>query len=349
MEHGAMTETLTRLAHQFQRFGERECLPASPLYARLAVGIAGDEQLLRLAAAAQARPVPNLFFGAVQYLLLTGVRDPLAAFYPALSDAPLDIHQHDPFAVFRAFCLAHAEAMSALLKTRRVQTNEVRRCACLLPAFTLVHQYGGERPLALVEVGASAGLNLLWDRYHYDYGEQSCGDRASPVQLHCALRGPARPALPQHMPDIAIRIGLDLHPIDVHDEAEALWLRALIWPEQRERVVYFQQAIGLAQAESLQLRAGDAITLLPDVMAQAPPWATLCLYHTFVLNQFPQAAREQFRQLLDVFGASRDFSVIGIEWQEPVPPLTLTTYRNGARSEQTLATCDPHGAWLEWA
>jgi hypothetical protein len=178
-----MTETLTRLAHQFQRFGERECLPASPLYARLAVGIAGDEQLLRLAAAAQARPVPNLFFGAVQYVLLTGIAHPLAAFYPALSDAPLDIQQH-----------------------------------------------GGERPLALVEVGASAGLNLLWDRYHYDYGEQSCGDPASPVQLHCALRGPSRPPLPQHMSDIASRIGLDLHPIDVHDEAEALWLRALIWP-----------------------------------------------------------------------------------------------------------------------
>jgi hypothetical protein len=348
MEHGAMTETLTRLAQQFQRFGERECLPASPLYARLAVGIAGDEQLLHLAAAAQARPVPNLFFGAVQYLLLTGITHPLAAFYPSLSDAPLDIHQHDPFVVFRAFCLAHAEAITALLKTRRVQTNEVRRCACLLPAFTLVHQYGGERPLALVEVGASAGLNLLWDGYHYDYGEQSCGDPTSPVQLHCALRGPARPPLPQHMPDIASRIGLDLHPIDVHDEAEALWLRALIWPEQRDRTVYLQQAIGLAQAETLQLRAGDAITLLPDVIAQAPPWATLCLYHTFVLNQFPHLAREQFRQLLDAFGASRDFSVVGIEWQEPAPPLRLTTYLNGARSEKTLATCGAHGSWLEW-
>jgi hypothetical protein len=147
---------------------------------------------------------------------------------------------------------------------------------------------------------------------------------------------------------IAYRIGLDLNPIDVHDEAEALWLRALIWPEQRDRAVYLQQAIVLAQAEPPQLRAGDAVTLLPDVLAHIPPWATLCVFHTFVLNQFSQAAREGFHQFLDAVGATRDFWVVGIEWQEPAPPLTLTTYANGVCSQQTLAVCDPHGAWLEW-
>lgn len=337
-----------QLAHQFQRFGERECLPASPLYARLAVGIAKDQRLLELAATAQASPVPNLLFGAVHYLLLRGVTHPLAVFYRSLSDAPLSIQQHDPFPVFRAFCLEHAEPITALLKTRRVQTNEVRRCACLLPAFHLVAQRGGERPLALVEVGTSAGLNLLWDRFHYDYGGQSCGNPASGVQLNCTLRGWARLPLPERMPNITHRIGLDLNPIDVHDEAEALWLQALIWPEQRDRAAYLQQAIVLAQTERQDLRAGDAVMLLPDVLAQIPESVTLCVFHTFVLNQFPQAARAQFGQLLDMVGVTRDFSVVGIEWQEPAPPLTLTTYIAGTRSQQILATCDAHGAWLEW-
>jgi hypothetical protein len=343
-----MNETSIQLARQFQRFGEHAYLPASPLYARLAIGIAGDEQLLELATTAQARPVPNLLFGAVQYLLLSGVTHPIAAFYPCVSDAPLDIQQHDPFPVFRAFCLEHREALTMLLTTRRVQTNEVGRCACLLPAFALAAQRGGDCPLALVEVGASAGLNLLWERFHFNYGEQSCGAAASPVQLHCTLRSPARPPLPTQMPTIEYRIGLDLHPIDVQNEAETLWLQALIWPEQRERVLYLQQAIALAQAEPPHLLTGDAVMLLPDVVAQIPSRATLCIFHTFVLNQFSQAARERFDQMLDTFGASRDFFVIGIEWQEPAPPLTLTTYANGTRSQQTLAICDAHGAWLEW-
>ncbi len=280
--------------------------------------------LLELASAAQSRPVPNLLFGAVQYLLLRGIPHPLAAFYPGLSDAPLELRQHDPVPVFRAFCLEHAEAIATLLATRRVQTNEIRRCACLLPAFTLVAQRDG--PLAIVEIGASAGLNLLWDRYSYHYGEQQCGDPASSVQLRCELRGPRRPPLPLRIPEIVYRVGLDLNPIDVRDDAQTLWLRALIWPEQRDRAAYLKQAIALAQTAPPLIRAGDAVALLPAVFAEVPPEATLCLYHSFVLNQFSQAAREQFYQLLDRYAATRDFSVVSIEWQEPASSLKLTTY-----------------------
>ena len=341
-----MNETLTNLAHQFRRFGERECVPASPLYSRLAVGMVDDATLLEIASAAHARPVPNLFFGAAQYLLLKGNSHPLAGFYPGLSDVPHDLHQQDPFPVFRAFCLHHAEQIRMLLVTRRVQTNEIRRCACLLPAFALVAQGGG--PLALVEIGASAGLNLLWDRYRYHYGHQTWGDSASPVQLRCELRTQTSLPLPDGMPPIVYRIGLDLNPIDVHDEDATLWLRALIWPEQRDRAMYLQQAIALAQKETPPLLAGDAVSLLPDVLAEVPPEATLCLYHSFVLNQFPQAARERLDALLDAYATTRDFSVVSIEWEEPAPPVKLCRYVNGVRSEQVLGICDVHGAWLDW-
>jgi hypothetical protein len=349
IEEAPVSDAVVELARRFQRFGERECLPASPLYARLAIGIASDPELLELALAARAQPVPNLFFGAVHYLLLKGLTHPLARFYPDLSGSPITIQQHEPFPSFRAFCLEHAAPIAEQLATRRVQTNEVRRCACLLPAFALAARRAGDRPLALIEIGASAGLNLLWDRYAYHYGGgRWCGDPASPVQLRCTLRGTMAPPLPKRMPKIAWRYGIDLNPIDVRDQDAVLWLRALIWPEQTDRAEYLRHALILAEQTPPPIHAGDAVALLPDLLRQVPEESTLCLYHTFTINQFPALAREQLQSILTTHAATRDFVVTSIEWQEPAPPLVLTTFSGGVRSVETLGRCDPHGAWLEW-
>lgn len=340
-----MNESRANLAQVFRRFGEHECTPSSPLYARLSLGIAEDTDLLDLAASAHARPVPNLLFGAVHHLLLCGIVHPLAAFYPSLTDAPLDLTLHDPVPLFRAFCLEHAEVIRIQLATRRVQTNEIRRCACLLPAFVRLAEDG--KPLALVEIGTSAGLNLLWDRYQYDYGQQQWGDSSSPVRLRCTLRNDRTLSLPVYPPEIVYRMGLDLNPIDVTDDDATAWLRALIWPEHRERAQYLQQAIELARRSPPPMRHGDAVALLPDVLAEIPPDTTLILYHSFVLNQFPTEARERFYRLLHDFAQTRDFALLSIEGALP-PPVKLATYRDGERTERTLATCDPHGAWLDW-
>jgi hypothetical protein len=341
--------SIETLSQHFRRFGERECVPASPLYGRLAVGIAGDADLLAIAAAAQARPVPNLFLAAVHFLLLQGADPALAAFYPDLvgdSDAPAS---GDPFPLFRAFCLDHTSAISALVVNRRVQTNEVRRCACLLPAFTIAARLLGDQPLALIEIGASAGLNLLWDHYHYDYGAGGqCGDPAALVRLACELRGDRLPLLPAPMPVIATRVGLDLNPIDARDRDAALWLRALIWPEQRDRAALLAQAINVAQQHPPPLLAGDAIALLPEVLANVPADAALCIYHSFTLNQFPSAARERLATLVAECAAQRNLALIAIEWREPYPSVDLSLFENGARADMRLAHCDAHGGWIEW-
>jgi hypothetical protein len=337
------------LAHHFQRFGERECVPASPLYGRLAVGIAGDAELLAIAATARARPVPNLFLAAVHFLLLQGSAHPLAAFYPDLVADSQAQATGDPFPLFRAFCLEHTSAIASLLATRRVQTNEVRRCACLLPAFMVAARRMGNRPLALIEIGASAGLNLLWDQYRYDYGAGGqCGNPAAPVLLACELRGDRRPPLTAPMPAIATRVGLDLHPIDACDRDAALWLRALIWPEQRDRAVLLAQAIEVARQHPPPLLAGDAIALLPEVLANIPADAALCIYHSFTLNQFPSEARERFATLIAACAAQRDLALIAIEWREPYPSVDLSLFQDGARADLRLAHCDAHGGWIEW-
>ncbi len=238
----------------------------------------------------------------------------------------------------------------ALLSSRRVQTNEVGRCACLLPAFALAAGVAPGRPLALIEVGASARLNLYWDRYRYDYGDGKVrGDAASPVRMICALRGSGLPPLPRRFPTVASHVGLELHPIDVRDPDERLWLRALVWPEHLERAATLRQALELARSDPPPLIAGDALDLLPDVLAALPSDSLACVVHTHTVYQFSPAECEQLRDIL----AAHDREVVKIRL-EPVPKdthsaLELLVIRNGAWKEQRLAGCDYHGRWLDWS
>jgi hypothetical protein len=336
------------LAQRFERFALREC-HVSPLYERLSLGIAHDPELLAIAAQAQpGQPVPNLFLAAVHFLLLRGVRHPLSAFYPSLSSETPP--SEDPYPRFRTFCREHRESILELISTRLVQTNEVRRCGCLLPAFTYVARHAQGRPLALVEIGASASLNLLWDRYGYDYGAgRCCGDLRSPVQIACMLRGDRQPPLPKALPPLATRIGVDLNPIDVRDPDAALWLRALVWPDEAGRDGLLQQALQVAQQDPPRLLAGDALDVLPEVLAKISNDQTLCVFHTHTVNQFPPEARTRLSALLAEHAATRDLYRISIEWLgEEHPRLELVSFEGGVRTESLLAYCGSHGEWLEW-
>jgi hypothetical protein len=339
---------LSALAQRFVRFARREC-HVSPLYERLSLGIAHDPELLDIAARARTgQPVPNLFLAAVHFLLLRGVQHPLAAFYPSLSAGTPP--SADPYPSFRAFSLRHRAEVLELISTRLVQTNEVRRCGCLLPAFAIVSSGTQGRPLALVEIGASAGLNLLWDRYGYDYGEGGrYGDPRSSVQIACLPHGERRPPLPGALPSIAMRLGIDLHPIDVRDPGAALWLRALVWPDERGRAELLREALGIARQAPPPLTAGDALELLPEVLAAIPEAQTVCVFHTHTVNQFPVEARARLSELLAAHGARRDLFRVSIEWLgEGQPRLELVSFVDGVMTAQLLAYCGSHGEWIEW-
>ena len=299
------------LARTFERFGTHEAGEASPLYARLCRAIARDADLLELTARSTSGPVPNLFLAAVQYLLRREPDHELRAFYPTLGgSATAGV---DAVPLFRAFCLEHAATIEELLCTRRVQTNEVRRCALLLPAFGLAARVASGRPLALVEIGTSAGLNLLWDQYAYDYSTGHVyGNAQSPVQLVCELRGERRPPLPRQMPPVASRLGIELKPVDVRDPDAVDWLRSLVWPEHTARLSRLDRAIERVRAVAPPLRAGDALDLLPEVLAAVPEDVLLCLYHTFTINQFSHEARDRLDALLHAHGARRDLCCISV-------------------------------------
>jgi hypothetical protein len=345
-----LSPTLAALARRFEHFAASECHGYSPLYERLARGVARDPALLALAAhAPMGQPVPNLLLGAVQFLLLAGVPHPLGRFYPSVvrewGVAPA---VGDPLPAFRAFCADYSATLTRLVETRLVQTNEVRRCGCLLPAFGLVARAAGERALALVEIGTSAGLNLLWDRYGYDYGAgRRVGDPRSPVQIACAARGPLAPALPSAPPRVGWRVGLDLAPVDVRDADAARWLQALVWPEHEQRAELLQHAVAVVRAEPPLLRAGDGLDLLPGVLAEAPAEAALCVYHTWMLNQVAPTGHERLAAILGEWAGRRELFHIGIEQDGDGPYPTLSLAAGGGPA-RTLARCHSHGEWIEW-
>ena len=345
---------LDALARRFVRFADQECRGYAPFYDQLARWIARDPDLLTIAACARSgQQAPNLLLAAVHYLLLQGAEHVLAAFYPSVTHLAA-VPPGDPVPAFRSFCQDHRASLIELVSTGLVQTNEPQRCTVLLPAFATVARLTGGTPLALIEVGSSAGLNLLFDRYGYDYGTgRSAGDPMSPVRFACALRGTGFPPIHAGTPLVSARVGIDLNPISVDDPQAMLWLRALVWPEHPERAALLQQALALAQCEPPSLIAGDALTVLPQVVADTPAGMALCVFHTATLAHFPLEAREHFRALIPELARQRDLFWLASEGsgnpgRRGQYVTILTAFQNGRSTEHQLAYSHPHGAWLEW-
>ncbi|SET52927.1 hypothetical protein SAMN05421676_105199 [Salinibacillus kushneri] len=225
-------------AKRFQDFAE-QCHDTSPLYEELSSNIARDEEILTLCAyTKKGQPVPNLLFAAVQYLLMKGKKHPLADFYASYVDKPKDIAHSYPH--FKDFCLKFKDDIVPLLQTKNVQTNEVRRCAYLYPCFCYMYEIT-QKPIALIEIGTSAGLQLLWDQYSYSYGtNQIYGNQQAEVHLQSEIIGPV-PSLRPISPPVLKRIGVDLHINDVTNDEDLQWLKSLIWPEHSDEGNYLRK------------------------------------------------------------------------------------------------------------
>lgn len=323
---------------------------SSPLYEQLAQGIAEEPELLRLLVGLDPhQQFANLLLGAVHYLLLEGPKHPLGDFYHSLTPSPRPAQEAYPY--FHAFCHENSQQIRRLVTTRSVQTNDVGRCSSLLPAFGIIARRTHEQPFALVELGASAGLNLLWDVYRYDYGTAGCiGDPSSPVHICCGSRGDYLPPLPTSMPSMHHRVGIDLAPIDLFDTTATRWLRALIWPEQVERARLLEAAIGVARHALPSLVPGDLADVLPSVLGDVPSDALLCIFHSYTLNHCPRQTRERLEEVLTTTSRDRDIYRISLEYHaaHEHPRLVLFTYHQGTVHDEHLAFCESYGRWIEW-
>jgi hypothetical protein len=333
------------LARWFRNFAVRECAGSSDLYEHLSLQIAEDVNLLQLASHARTgQPIPNLLLGSVHYLLLSGKEHSLKNYYKSITNTPEKADE--AFAPFKEFCMTYQEEIIVLLQQKIVQTNEVRRCGYLYPAFCYIHEKT-KKPLSFIEIGTSAGLQLIWDKYAYSYGTNEVfGNQESDVHIHAEVIGENQPQLLQESPLVAARIGLDLHINDVKKDHDSLWLRSLIWPEHTERVVLFDQAVQRLRKEEVTLIEGDGITLLPEVVKLVPADSTLCIYHTHVANQMPLEVKNLLLEKVKEIG--KDGEVFHLYNNIHDTKLRLDSIVNGVESSELVAETDGHGRWFKW-
>ena len=319
-------ESLARLAERYRRFAADEARGVSPHYERLTQDIAASAAILHFLSELPApRRQPNLLLGAAT--LIAG--------------RPPDI------ASLTEMVARRADALRTMMLARTTQTNEPGRCAVLLPLLAALPQ-----PLALIEVGASAGLCLLPDRYGYDWGSvrlPPTGDGA-PI-FRCTVTGSA--PLPAAQPRVVWRAGIDLNPLDVASDEDMAWLEALIWPEQDERRRNLRAALAVARRDPPRIVRGDLLHDLEPLMAEAPAEATLVVFHTAVLAYVtPPEARQRF---VDTVHASRAvwisnetprvFPDIAARVSQPAPHWRFLLAVDG----EPKAWTGPHGQSLDWS
>ena len=333
------------LADKFRNFSENECKGSSDLYEYLSMKIADDEEMLALASRArEGQPVPNLLLGAVHYLLLKGKNHSLKEFYPSIVENPNNAEES--YFHFKDFCNQYTDEILPIIKNKLVQTNEVRRCAYLFPTFNYIFELG-KKPLALIEIGTSAGLQLLWDKYSYSYGTSEVyGDENSAVRITAEIEGENSPFLKGKIPPVVSRIGIDLNIIDLTDEEDYLWLNALIWPNHTERRELFEQAAEYVKETPLTLIEGNGVELLPNLSKEISKDYAICVFHTHVANQMPLEVKAKLLEQIKSIGADREIFHIYNNIQDR--DLHLDYYMDGKEFANTVGETDGHGRWFSW-
>lgn len=343
-------QSIETLAEQFLRFADKEAREAGcDLYEHLSHCIAADPTILEISLSTpHGQPAANMLFAAVQFLLFSGVNHALQTFYPNLVSAPEPVGE--VFPVFAAFCAEHRQRLKAIIAERSVQTNEVLRCASFFPVFSWVSQQLHHQPFHLIDVGASAGLHLLWDRYGYRYGDDfQINPDDTTLVLSCDLRGDKIPPVSAEFPAILSQIGIDINAIDVRNQEAMRWLRAFIFPSHSERFERFDAAVKIAQAAPPRIIDGDALVVLPELIEAFDPQDPICLLFSFSSYQmFRNGRADLIRFLTDLSQGRRIIEVSFGHFGHAVPRLIVSNYMNGMVDERTVATAHIHGKWIEW-
>jgi hypothetical protein len=350
-----MTEAVTPWRGQVRRAFETPSeFTSSPLYRALSRTVAAEDRLLDLASRGRHGQYPTfLFFGAVHYLLLSGIEHPLAAFFPSVTPSGRAAQADEAGPALVAFCDRYEQELTEVISTRLVQTNQVQRALGLrLGLSTIASEVPG--PVHLIEVGASAGLILCFDRYGYTVGGRRFGDPASLVQLVADHYGTA--ALPDLdvLPDIAGLLGVDLNPIDALDPDARRWLEALVWPENRDQRALLAAALDVVAADPPPIHRGDAIDVLPRIARTLPAGEPRVVFHSATRLHVPAARLDAFDAAIASLGEDGPLWWLSVE-DAPDPDVHPNPTRHGAAlrlrapdgERRTLAVVEGHLRWVE--
>lgn len=342
---------------------------SSPLFAALARGCAEDKEILDLCAATRrGQPIAIFMLVCAQYLLFRAPHEKLVAYFPSMTDTPRPVEE--AFPVFREFCLERRSELKHLLSTRTLNANLVERTSIILPALAHIHSLTKE-PLTLVEICCSAGLNLLFDEYHYDYGAAGrLGNDRSAVKLACKIIGNFGPPI-EVIPPVVERVGVDLVTVDCSDPDERLWMDAQISPEWREERERVRKALTLRAARPGRMISGDALAVLPALLEEFR--GPTVILHSYCMGQWFAAAQDGLDKVLRYASRRCDIHRIGLEVPGTEPAeavrarlaalskanisirqkclpsrIEYTRYAKGSTESALLGYADGFGAWLDW-
>jgi hypothetical protein len=324
----------------------------SPLYHDLMLRAAEDVEqggpTLSVLAGHEDDPYESMLqlrlMGAVHRLALEGKAEELGARYPSTGGGG------DPSSAWEAFRLTverHAEELRELVE-RPVQTNEPGRARALAGGFLVAAQERG-LPLNLLELGASAGLNLRWDGYRYEAGDWAFGDPHSPVRFEEFFSDDARPPQATAV-EIAGRAGCDAEPVDPTTEDGRLTLRSYLWPDQIDRLRLLDTALEVAATVPAPVERARAADWLERRLASRPEGACTVVFHSIVMQYVPEEERRRIGRLLAEHGAGASADAplarLGMEPGGEEAELRLTVWPGG--EERLLATSGYHGADVRW-
>jgi hypothetical protein len=275
--------------------------------------------------------VPLRLFGGAHYLVLAGRAEP---YWPC----------DDPWPPFRALLEAHRDWLRAFVSQQAVQTNEVRRSWVLLPGILAA---GPDETVDVVELGPSAGLNLVFERYGYRYVQGSWGREDASL----ILTGREHALVPRDVLERRIsirrRIGIDRDPVDATTDDGARLLEAFVWPDQPERLARVRRAVELLREDPPELVRGDFVELLPDVVERGTPTVIFDSHATEYLDddRFALLARRVARA---AEGTPLAWVSVELPRSEPIKSYVLESQRWPGGIRRRLANVHYHGAWLDW-
>lgn len=293
---------------------------------------------------ARGEALPVRLCGALHELVLTGADPDLQDAYPPRHDRLADndlvrvvnraVSRHDGFLVSRL--------------GSPPQTNEIRRSSAVFAALLHIAKRTG-LPLRLSEIGASAGLNLLVDRFSHAYGDTIRGHTDSPVRLAPTWTGPVPPYTQL---TIVERRGCDLSPFDLSVDEHCTRLLSYNWADQQERIDRMRAAIDIARQSPPRVDRADAVDWLEQRLEQSRPGEAHVLYHTIAWQYLPDAARRSCKRLIEAAGErateTAPFFLVSLEMdgRSPGASLQQQSWPHGKRVE--LARVDTHGRWINW-
>ncbi|MEQ8945963.1 MAG: DUF2332 domain-containing protein [Balneola sp.] len=338
-----------QLKDWFKRFAETECKGVSPMYYKLSMKIAEDDELISIASyCKQGQPMPNLFFAAIHFLLLNNPEEELTEYYPSITSS---FKQNLPFELFKNYCLNHKTEIIEIEKDKIVQTNSLNRTAYLMPILSHMFE---DQEINIIDIGTSAGLTLNMDKYEYYYNNNYAFGKSA-VKIRSEIK---EGYLPKFDKPVRIRnkIGIDQNPINLKINTNENWLKALIWADKTERLEKMEQAIKIAKQEEIDFRKASSLEAFSEIIASQEEGIPLVIYHTHTLYQFNQKDRESFWALIDGIGRKRDLTYIATEDVRVFKSdyglkgilVELTEYLNGEKNNRIIAETNGHANWIKW-